>query len=85
MKSRSKLAGVLLATLICAGCATTPTREPEQKAQAKAKPAATRPVAPKITEQAPKFKLATLDKRREIDSDRLVGKEPVLLFFGSYT
>ena len=79
MRCRPKFAG-LLAMSLCVGCASTPGEGPRRDAQS----AGRRP-APKITEPAPMFKLASLDGKRNVDLADYRGDKPVLLFFGSYT
>ncbi len=41
--------------------------------------------APKVGEQAPVFKLKSLDGNSETDLSGFRAKRPVILFFGSYT
>ena len=41
--------------------------------------------APKLGDQAPTFKLKSLDGKEETDLATFRGKKPVVLFFGSYT
>jgi hypothetical protein len=41
--------------------------------------------APQIGQPAPLLKLRALDGSREVDLAGLIGKQPVLLMFGSYT
>ena len=41
--------------------------------------------APKVGEDAPGFKLASLDGKTEMTLNQFHGKKPVILFFGSYT
>ena len=79
MYRRSKFA-VLFAMAICVGCASTPNEDAQQDAQSR-----NRHSAPKITESAPMFKLASLDGKRKVDLAGYRGDKPVLLFFGSYT
>jgi cytochrome oxidase Cu insertion factor (SCO1/SenC/PrrC family) len=44
-----------------------------------------RPPAPKVGQEAPLFKLASLDGKKETDLKSFRGQRPVILFFGSYT
>ena len=41
--------------------------------------------APKVGQEAPTFKLKSLDGKKEMDLAAFRGKRPVVLFFGSYT
>ena len=41
--------------------------------------------APKVGEDAPTFKLKSLDGKSETDLAQFKGKKPVVLIFGSYT
>lgn len=41
--------------------------------------------APKVGDEAPTFKLKSLDGKDEFDLAGFRGKKPVVLFFGSYT
>ena len=41
--------------------------------------------APKVGEQAPTFKLKSLDGKQSFDLAEFKGSKPVVLFFGSYT
>jgi len=41
--------------------------------------------APKVGDQAPLFKLKTLDGKQEVDLKKSIKSKPVILFFGSYT
>ncbi len=41
--------------------------------------------APKAGDQAPTFKLRSLDGKHEFDLASFKGKKPVVLLFGSYT
>lgn len=39
----------------------------------------------KVGDIAPTFKLKSLDGKQETDLKELIGKKPIILFFGSYT
>ena len=41
--------------------------------------------APKVGDDAKRFKLKLLNGEREVDLNEFAGKKPVVLFFGSYT
>ncbi len=41
--------------------------------------------APKVGQQAPTFKLKSLDGKQSFDLAEFKGSKPVVLFFGSYT
>jgi cytochrome oxidase Cu insertion factor (SCO1/SenC/PrrC family) len=41
--------------------------------------------APKVGDNAPLFKLKTLDGKQEVDLKKTIKSKPVILFFGSYT
>ena len=41
--------------------------------------------APKVGQEAPTFKLKSLDGKKEMNLAEFRGKRPVVLFFGSYT
>ncbi len=41
--------------------------------------------APKVGDHAPLFRLPSLGSETEVDLHDIVGKKPIVLFFGSYT
>ena len=47
--------------------------------------ASTEPKRPFVGDIAPAFKLMSLDTKREVDLEKIKGKKPIALFFGSYT
>ena len=43
------------------------------------------PKSPFAGDIAPTFKLMSMDGKREVDLEKIKGKKPIALFFGSYT
>ncbi len=89
MRSK-RLSIVVLPITMCLSCTATlrsPSDADAQRGDAGRPPAgeSNETPAPKITEAAPLFDLKTLDGKGRVDLAGFSGKQPVLLFFGSYT
>ncbi len=79
------LPNVAMMLAICAGCNAAPKTRSAPDRRSEDKPARAEQSAPKAGGQAPLFRLNELGGKDQVDLASFGGKQPVLLFFGSYT
>ncbi len=79
------LPNVAMMLAVCVGCNATPKTRSAPDSRSEAKPGQAEQSALKAGGQAPLFQLNELGGEDQVDLAGFGGKQPVLLFFGSYT
>jgi hypothetical protein len=79
------LLNVAMMLAICVGCNAPPKTRSAPDRRSEDKPGRAEQSAPKAGGHAPLFQLNELGGKDRVDLASFVGKQPVLLFFGSYT